>query len=186
MKNVKSEMLWSHVHRLVMLASAGSFTSAAQRLGVSKAAMSQRIAALEQAAGVPLVRRTTRSVRLTEAGQQLVDATRGAFEQIEHGLANVKDLSHGPRGLLRITAPVALGRQQIVPLIPAFLKQCPEVRIELELADRLARSHKTGSTWRAGRCRHPRQLLGEQQRSLARGGPGQCRHCAAARLQRPA
>ena len=138
MKNVKSEMLWSHVHWLVMLASAGSFTAAAQRLGVSKAAMSQRIAALEQAAGVPLVRRTTRSVRLTEAGQQLVDATRGAFEQIEHGLANVKDLSHGPRGLLRITAPVALGRQQIVPLIPAFLKQCPEVRIELELADRIA------------------------------------------------
>ena len=137
MKNVKSETLWSHVHWLVVLSSAGSFTAAAQRLGVSKAAMSQRIAGLEQAAGVPLVRRTTRSVRLTEAGQQLVDATRGAFEQIENGLANVKDLSQAPRGLLRITAPVALGRQQIVPLIPAFLKQCPEVRIELELADRI-------------------------------------------------
>jgi DNA-binding transcriptional LysR family regulator len=138
MKNVKSENLWSHVHWLVTLASAGSFTAAAQRLGVSKAAMSQRIAGLEQAAGVPLVRRTTRSVRLTEAGQQLVDDTRGAFEQIENGLANVKDLSQAPRGLLRITAPVALGRQQIVPLIPAFLKKNPEVRIELELADRIA------------------------------------------------
>ena len=137
MANVKSETLWAHVHWLVILASAGSFTAAAQRLGVSKAAMSQRIAALEQAAGVPLVRRTTRSVRLTEAGQQLVDATRGAFEQIERGLADVKDLSQAPRGLLRVSAPVALGRQQIVPLVPAFLKQHPEVRIELELADRI-------------------------------------------------
>lgn len=137
MANVKSESLWAHVHWLVTLASAGSFTAAAQRLGVSKAAMSQRIAALEQAAGVPLVRRTTRSVRLTEAGQQLADATRGAFEQIERSLADVKDLSQAPRGLLRVTAPVALGRQQIVPLVPAFLKQHPEVRLELELADRI-------------------------------------------------
>lgn len=133
----KTEALWSHVHWLGMLASAGSFTAAAQRLGVSKAAMSQRIAALEQAAGMPLVRRTTRSMRLTEAGQQLVDATRSAFEQIERSLANAKDLAQAPRGLLRVTAPVALGRQQIVPRVAEFLRQCPDVRIELELADRL-------------------------------------------------
>lgn len=138
MNVMKSEALWSHVHWLGMLASTGSFTAAAHRLGVSKAAMSQRIAALEQAAGVPLVRRTTRSVRLTEAGQELVDATRGAFAQIEHSLANVKDLAQAPRGLLRVTAPVALGRQQIVPLVPEFLRRNPEVRIELELADRIA------------------------------------------------
>jgi len=138
MKIRKVDTLWSHVHWLVTLATAGSFTAAAQRLGVSKAAMSQRIAELEQAAGVPLVRRTTRSVRLTEAGEQLVDATRLAFEQIERGFASVKDLAAEPRGLLRVTAPVALGRQQIVPLLPAFLRQHPELRIELELSDRLA------------------------------------------------
>ncbi len=138
MQKQNTEALWSHVHWLGMLATTGSFTAAAQRLGVSKAAMSQRIAALEQGAGVPLVRRTTRSVRLTDAGQQLVEATRGAFEQIERGLADVKVLSQAPRGLLRVTAPVALGRQQIVPLVPAFLKQHPEVRIELELTDRIS------------------------------------------------
>jgi DNA-binding transcriptional LysR family regulator len=137
MQNVKTEALWAHVHWLGVLSVTASFTAAAQRLGVSKALMSQRIAALEQAAGVPLVRRTTRSMRLTEAGQQLVDATRGAFEQIERSLADVRDLSQAPRGLLRVSAPVALGRQQIVPLVPAFLKQHPEVRIELELADRI-------------------------------------------------
>ena len=138
MKIRKVDTLWTPVHWLGMLATAGSYTAAAQRLGVSKAAMSQRIAELEQSAGVPLVRRTTRSVRLTEAGQQLVDSTRVAFEQIEHSFASVKDLAQAPRGLLRLTAPVALGRQQIVPLLPAFLRQHPELRIELELADRLA------------------------------------------------
>lgn len=131
------ETLWSHVHWLSVLGLAGSFTAAAQRLGVSKAAMSQRIAELEQAAGVPLVQRTTRSVRLTEAGQQLVDATAGAFEAIGSAFAGIRDLVATPRGRLRLTAPVALARQQIVPLLPAFLRAHPQVRIELDLSDRL-------------------------------------------------
>ena len=131
------ETLWSHVHWLSVLGLAGSFTAAAQRLGVSKAAMSQRITELEQAAGVPLVQRTTRSLRLTEAGQQLVDATSGAFEVIVTAFAGIRDLAATPRGRLRLTAPVALARQQIVPLLPAFLRAYPQVRIELDLSDRL-------------------------------------------------
>ena len=131
------ETLWSHVHWLSVLGTLGSFTAAAQRLGVSKAAMSQRIADLERAAGVPLVLRTTRSVRLTEAGQQLADATGSAFAQISTAFAGIKDLAATPRGRLRVTAPVALARQQIVPLLPAFLRGHPEVRIELDLSDRL-------------------------------------------------
>jgi DNA-binding transcriptional LysR family regulator len=132
-----AQALWPHIHSLTVLAVTGSFTAAAQRLGISKAAMSQRIADLEGAAGVPLVRRTTRSVRLTEAGQTLVDTTREAYETIEMNFARVKDLAGEPRGLVRVTMPVALGRQQIVPLFPAFIEQYPGVRIELELSDRL-------------------------------------------------
>ncbi|MEW6706353.1 MAG: LysR family transcriptional regulator [Pseudomonadota bacterium] len=138
MDSRKIEALWSHVHWLTVLGQQGSYTAAAQRLGVSKASMSQRIAELERAAGVPLVRRTTRSVRLTEAGQQLVDATQGAFEQIARSFEGVKDLAAAPRGLLRVTAPVALARQQIVPRLPAFLRAHPQVRIELELSDRIS------------------------------------------------
>jgi hypothetical protein len=59
-------------------ASTRSYTQAARRLGISKASVSTRIAELERVAGVPLVRRTTRSVGLTQAGQQLTDETRGA------------------------------------------------------------------------------------------------------------
>ncbi|WP_175716689.1 LysR family transcriptional regulator [Burkholderia anthina] len=137
MNSQNTQALWPHIHSLTVLAVTGSFTAAAQRLGISKAAMSQRIADLEGAAGVPLVRRTTRSVRLTEAGQTLVDSTREAYETIEMNFARVKDLAGEPRGLVRVTMPVALGRQQIVPLFPAFIEQYPGVRIELELSDRL-------------------------------------------------
>jgi DNA-binding transcriptional LysR family regulator len=140
----KIESLWSHVHGLGVLQSAGSFTAAAQRLGLSKAAMSQRIAELERAAGVPLVRRTTRSVRLTEAGERLVEATRGAFAQIEQGFAGVQDLVGEPHGVLRVSAPVALGRQQIVPRLAGFLRAYPQVRVELELSDRLVAMTQEG------------------------------------------
>jgi len=137
MEHRNIEALWAHVHGLGVLHSAGSFTAAARRLGLSKAAMSQRVAELERAAGVPLVRRTTRSVRLTEAGERLVEATRAAFAQIEQGFAGVQDLSGDPHGVLRVSAPVALGRQQIVPRLPDFLRAYPRIRVELELSDRL-------------------------------------------------
>lgn len=138
MEEQKVEQLWGHLHWLVVLAQQGSFTAAAERLGVSKAAMSQRVAELERVAGVALVRRTTRSVRLTEAGQRLVDDTRASFEQIAESFAQVRDLAGLPRGLLRVTAPVALARQQLVPLLADFLRQYPEVRLELDLSDRIS------------------------------------------------
>jgi len=137
MDDRRIEHLWAHVHALGVLQAAGSFTAAAQRLGLSKAAMSQRVSELERAAGVPLVRRTTRSVRLTEAGEQLVSVTQGAFARIAEGFAGVRDQASAPRGVLRVTAPVALARQQLVPRLPAFLQAYPEIRVELEMSDRL-------------------------------------------------
>jgi DNA-binding transcriptional LysR family regulator len=134
----KPEALWTHLHWLIVLDEQGTYTAAAQRLGVSKAAMSQHIADLERAAGVPLVQRTTRSVRLTEAGQRLVAELRGPFDQIAHCFAGVRDLAGVPTGLVRVTAPVALARQQLVPHVEAFLRANPRVRLELDLSDRLS------------------------------------------------
>jgi DNA-binding transcriptional LysR family regulator len=138
MKDQKINTLWTHLHWLSVLAQQGSYTAAAARLGVSKAAMSQRIAELERAAKVTLVQRTTRSLRLTEAGQKLVDDTRAPFEQIEQSFAQVRDLAEQPSGLLRVTAPVAFARQQLASLLAEFLKAYPDVRIELDLSDRLS------------------------------------------------
>jgi DNA-binding transcriptional LysR family regulator len=134
----KRQELWGHLHWLGVLAQQGSYTAAAARLGVSKAAVSQRVAELERLAGVALVQRTTRSVRLTEAGQRLVDDTRSSFEHMAQCFAQVRDAAGAPRGLLRVTAPVAFARQQLVPRLPAFLRQYPEVRLELDMADRLS------------------------------------------------
>jgi DNA-binding transcriptional LysR family regulator len=138
MKSEKVEALWGHLHWLTVLAQQGSYTAAAQRLGVSKAAMSQHIAELERAAGVPLVQRTTRSVRLTEAGQRLVDGMREPFERIAQSFSSVRDLAELPSGRIRVTAPVAFARQQLVPRIAEFLRAHPQVRLELELSDRLS------------------------------------------------
>ena len=137
MDSQKITALWGHLHWLSVLAQQGSYTAAAARLGVSKAAVSQRIAELERAARVPLVQRTTRSVRLTEAGQRLVDETRASFEQIAQTFEQVRDLAEQPSGLLRVTAPVAFARQQLMPLLTEFLRLHPQVRIELDMADRL-------------------------------------------------
>lgn len=138
MKDPSHEMLWSHIYWLGVLDAAGSFTAAANRLGVSKGAVSLRIAELEQRAGVALVQRTTRSVRLTDAGRALVNSTRLAFTSIEQGFDSIRDLAHTPKGVVRVTAPVALGRQKIVPAIAPFLAEYPEIRIEMELSDHLS------------------------------------------------
>ena len=128
--------LLADLHLLTVLAATRSFTEAARRLGVSKASASMRISELERTAGVLLVRRTTRSVGLTEAGQQLVNDMLPAFGRISESYTAVKDLVGTPRGLVRITAPVALGRQHLAPCVAAFLKKFPEIQIELELTDR--------------------------------------------------
>jgi DNA-binding transcriptional LysR family regulator len=138
METEKIAGLWTHLHWLTVLAEQGSYTAAATRLGVSKAAMSQRISELERAAGISLVQRTTRSVRLTEAGQRLVEDTRGQYEQIATSFASVSEMAGVARGLIRVTAPVAFGRQQLLPKLPAFLREHPEVRIQLEVSDRLS------------------------------------------------
>jgi DNA-binding transcriptional LysR family regulator len=129
---------------LTVLAQTRSFTQAAQQLHISKASVSARVKELERAAGMPLVRRTTRSVTLTEAGLRLVDDTQASFAHIEQSFQRVKDSAGAPGGLLRVTAPVALGRQRIAPMLPAFLRQYPDIRIEIALTDRLVNLAQDG------------------------------------------
>lgn len=128
--------LIADLHLLSVLADTRSFTEAARRLGLSKASVSMRVSELERTAGVLLVRRTTRSVGLTDAGQQLVADLQPAFSRISDSYSAVRDMVGAPRGLVRVTAPVALGRQHLAPMIAGFLKCYPDIHIELELTDR--------------------------------------------------
>ncbi len=128
--------LVADLHLLTVLAATKSFTETARRLDTSKASVSMRISELERTAGVLLVRRTTRSVGLTEAGQQLVNDMQPAFERISGSYSAARDTVGKPRGLVRVTAPVALGRQHLAPMVADFLKHFPDIHIELELTDR--------------------------------------------------
>jgi DNA-binding transcriptional LysR family regulator len=135
--DARIDQIWPQVHALTLLAQLGSFTRTATRLGLSKAAVSQRITELERTVGQTLVQRTTRSVRLTEAGQRLVEQTSESFLRIARSVGEARDLAAQPRGLVRVTAPVSLARQHVGPLIESFVREQPDVRVELELSDRL-------------------------------------------------
>lgn len=132
------------VYMLTIIGETRSLTQSARRLGVAKSSVSMRLKHLERALGVSLVRRSTRSITLTAAGQQLVQETRGSFTHIEQGVSEVKDLAGAPRGVVRVSAPVALGRQHISPAIAALLERYPEIRLELDLSDRLVNLTQEG------------------------------------------
>lgn len=135
---------FSNLYLLKVLAETRSFTKTAQRLRLSKATVSTRIGELERDLGVPLVRRTTRSVALTDAGAHLVAAISAGFAQIETGIADIQGLIEEPRGLIRLTSPVAFGRQKLAPILPRFLQRYPKVRLELDLNDRLVNLPRDG------------------------------------------
>ncbi|KRP61284.1 LysR family transcriptional regulator [Pseudomonas trivialis] len=138
MEKTEIEGLWTHIHWLSVLEEQGTYTAAAARLGVSKSAVSQRICELETATGTRLVTRTTRSVRLTDAGRSLTRDVRSAYEHIARSFSSVRDSAGDIRGLVRLTAPVAFARQQLVPHLPEFLRQHPQVRIQLDVSDALS------------------------------------------------
>ncbi|WP_428503281.1 LysR substrate-binding domain-containing protein [Roseateles sp.] len=151
----RPDQLWGQLHALSVIAQLGSFTKAAQRLGLSKAAVSQRIADLERQLGQNLVARTTRSVRLSEAGQRLVAETAAPLAQITAALGASRDAVGQPRGRLRLSAPVALGRQHLAPLLNRFCQDYPEIQIELDLSDRLVSLAQEGFDLAVRHCSAP-------------------------------
>lgn len=117
------------------VATCGSFTAAARWLGVSKAAVSARVAAFEKQTGVQLFNRTTRAVTPTDAGARLSEHAGRMLRVAVDGLDEIAGAAVTPAGLLRVTAPNAIGRQLVAPLIPAFLTRYPEVDLQLDLSD---------------------------------------------------
>ncbi len=120
------------------LAEAGSFTSAADRLGVAKAKVSLRIARLERELGVQLFARTTRRVTLTDAGRILHEQCRPLL----HGLAEILSEagSHGGElsGQLRISSTVLQATQSLAPALAAFAELHPRLQIDLRTGDHVA------------------------------------------------
>jgi DNA-binding transcriptional LysR family regulator len=121
----------------VAVADAASFAGGARQLGQSPPAVTRAVAALEERIGARLLHRTTRSVRLTDAGERyLVDAKR-ILAEVDEAEASAAGAHTAPRGQLGLTAPVMFGRMYVAPLLLDFLARYPAVTARMMLADRL-------------------------------------------------
>lgn len=117
------------------VAEARGFRAAGERLGVSASAVSQTLRKLEAGLGVTLVRRTTRSVHLTEAGERLYAAVRPALEEVRAAVAAIGELSDEPRGTLRLVVGTAADTVLAGPLLVDFLTAHPHVALDLVVSD---------------------------------------------------
>ncbi|MDB5439933.1 MAG: LysR family transcriptional regulator [Caulobacteraceae bacterium] len=116
----------------------GGLAKAGRRLGKSPAAVSRAIAFLEAHVGAELLHRTTRSLRLSEAGERYAAACRRILTELEEADILAAGERAAPRGLLTITAAVAAGEAVLGPIIADFLDAYPEVSVRLHLLDRQA------------------------------------------------
>ena len=121
----------------VAVCNAEGFAPAARRLGVSASAVTRLIAGLEQRLGVRLFQRTTRSVRLTNAGERYLQRARRILLEIEEAEDVAQSEGATPRGRLVVSAPVLFGRMHVGPLVRHYLERYPEVRAELYLSDHM-------------------------------------------------
>ncbi|MFK2904444.1 LysR family transcriptional regulator [Dyella ginsengisoli] len=115
----------------------GSFTAAADRLGLSKQFISRRVMALEAQLGVRLLVRTTRHLRATDLGRTYAEQARRILQQVEELDQAISGAGQAPRGRLRLTAPMSFGTMHLSPLLARFLADYPQVGIELDLGDRM-------------------------------------------------
>ena len=123
------------VRLLVEVVQAASFTSAAKARGVPVSTVSRRIARLERSVGTVLLERTTRSLRLTDAGRGYFAHAERALEELDAGTKGLRALQTVPRGHVRITAPIGLADILARAIVP-YLAANAQVTIEVDLTDR--------------------------------------------------
>jgi DNA-binding transcriptional LysR family regulator len=115
----------------------GGFSAAARKLGRSAASITRAVAFLEERTGSALLRRTTRTVKLTEAGERYHAACKRILSDLESAEQSAASERVGPRGVLAVTAPVSFGRLHVRPVLDAFLAVNREARARLLLLDRV-------------------------------------------------
>ncbi|HZZ31451.1 MAG TPA: LysR substrate-binding domain-containing protein [Phenylobacterium sp.] len=127
---------FDEINAFTAVADARSFTQGARRLSVSSAQVSKLVARLENRLGARLLNRTTRDVSLTDTGRAYLERARGLLEDFEALEGSVRDQS-GPRGLLKISAPVSFGAVQLMPALLDFAAAYPEVSLDVSATDRM-------------------------------------------------
>ena len=114
-----------------------SFRAAAQVLGAPKSTVSHKVARLEDHLGIRLIERTTRALRLTEAGSAYYRQVAPALDALHDAERGVADLHVAPRGLLRVTAPTEFGQLVIGEIVAEYMRRYRSVEVQVELTDRV-------------------------------------------------
>jgi len=129
-------MNFEDLRLFVMTLNEGSFTAAADKLGLSKQFVSRRTMALEESLGVRLLNRTTRRLQATELGMLLYERAVKILEDVNDTEELLSSRRTVPQGVLRVSAPMTFGTLHLSPLLPDFLSAYPQIRLELDLNDR--------------------------------------------------
>lgn len=122
----------------------GNFTAAAKHIGLSRAVVSYHIKKLESQLGVKLLNRTTRSTALTEAGNEYYQSCRIIAEQATMANQQIENLKNEPEGLLKITCPVNVGMQIVVPALNEFRRLYPRIGLDVMLTDEVVNIMQEG------------------------------------------
>lgn len=127
----------ARIRAFVQVFDAGGFSAAARKHGRSKALLSKYVTDLEDYLGVRLMNRTTRKLSLTEAGEAYYREVSQILSQLDDLDATISEQTAAPRGILRVSAPRNFGERTLVDPLCEFVRQHPDVTLDLRLEDRM-------------------------------------------------
>jgi len=120
----------------VAVCDANGFAPAARRMGLTASVVTRLVAGLELDLGVVLLQRTTRSVKLTDAGARFLERSRRILADVEEAELAAQEERGSPRGRLTVSAPLLFGRIHVAPLVSDLLDDNPDLQVDLSLSDR--------------------------------------------------
>jgi DNA-binding transcriptional LysR family regulator len=136
MRRQFDDVLLGSIELFCLAGELGSFTAAASAAGVTPAAVSRSVARLEERMGVRLFIRTTRQIRLTDAGRAYFEECRQALTQLIEAERVATGQQLRPVGTLRISVPTTYAHYRLLPLLPEFRERHPEVRLDIHVSNR--------------------------------------------------
>lgn len=174
---------WSQIEFFVQVAELGSLSRAAEKLGMSNAAASRTLHALEERLGARLVERTTRRLWLTEVGQAFHRRCLAMIAEMKEAEAEVQETSLKPSGVLKVTSSVSFAMMHIAPNLPEFNQRFPQLSVEITTANRYldfieagidvairTREYESDSGITVRRLAHTRRVLAASPGYLAEYG----------------